>query len=73
MNSLILSREAWHTLSPRKTPNHSAYGISPVTLSLLDFYIIEEEDGSATFIKNRLGQKSMAKEEYSKFKQEYLN
>lgn len=49
-------------------------GVSHRLMGLLHFYIIENEDGSAEFIKNRSKQKThYSPEEYKNFKKEHLN
>jgi hypothetical protein len=49
-------------------------GVSNKMMQLLHYYVIEEEDGSATFLKNRAtGIPSHTKAEYEEFRKKYLS
>lgn len=54
-------------------PNEFDYLPAKVLYSL-DYYIVEEEDGSATFLKNRYNNKEfMNPEEYREFKNSFIS
>jgi hypothetical protein len=55
-------------------PAHHIGGLPGAVVMFLDYFVIEEEDGSATFLKNRHnGLRAMTKEEYYHFKRDYMN
>ena len=72
-NSFIIDRVRYDLIQNCDwLPNKYFNGLPSVVVQHLDFYIIEEEDGSATFIKNRHnGKPFMTKEEYAELKQQY--
>lgn len=74
-NSLIIDRARYESVHPMisfsndKSKLMNRRGVNYAMIMMLDFYIVEEEDGSATFIKNRYnGKNYMTKEEYDEFK-----
>lgn len=69
-NTFIIDRQRYDQMI-----SYEWGGVRYITLQLLDFYIIEETDGSATFVKNRYNnQKKMTKAEFESFKARmYLN
>ena len=72
-NAFIIDRRRYNEIQGfydnLNVSNHPYDGLSSLTLSWLDFYIIEEEDGSATFLKNKHnGLRAMTKEQYFELK-----
>lgn len=77
-NCLIIDRARYESVHPMisfaadQSELSKRRGVNYAMIMHLDFYIIEEEDGSATFIKNRHnGKPFMTKEEYAEFKLKY--
>lgn len=72
-NALIIDRRRYEQIYPLYSFSAKGKGIRGINTSMiqmLDYFIVEEEDDSATFIKNRYNNKSsMTKEEYDEFKQ----
>lgn len=74
-NTLIIDRDRYESVHPMisfsgdKSELMNRRGVNYAMIKMLDFYIVEEKDGSATFIKNRYNSKKhMTKEEYDDFK-----
>lgn len=74
-NTLIIDRARYESVHPMisfsadKSELMNRRGVNYAMIMMLDFYIVEEEDGSASFIKNRHNSKNyMTKEEYIEFK-----
>lgn len=72
-NTFIIDRARYDSYMSRDwIPEASIGGIPGYVVMYLDFFIIEETDGSATFLKNRHDHKNfMTQEEYTKFKLKY--
>lgn len=74
-NGLMLDRARYDTLNEGMSQAHLLYGISGRFVQFLDYFVIEEQDGSATFIKNRMplpnkGYDHYTAEEYEEWKQQ---
>lgn len=72
-NTFVIDRARYEYIETNKVKygayGSGNYGIYGITLQHLDFYIIEELDGGATFIKNKNGfTGKYTKKEYEKFK-----
>lgn len=74
-NCLIIDRQRFdESVMLNNTTFSNSYGMSPSWLRLLNVFIIEEEDGGATFVKNRFTDIGLnfngrcTKEEYEHFK-----
>lgn len=73
-NGLVLDRARYDTLNEGMSQAYLLYGTSGRFVQFLDYYVIEEEDGSATFIKNRMplpgkGYDHYSAEDYAEWKQ----
>jgi len=74
-NAFIIDRKRYDSYIQNDwQPNRHIGGIPPSVVMFLDYFVIEEEDGSATFLKNRYpGGDHMTPQEYSQFKLDYMN
>lgn len=70
-NCLIIDRARYENIMSKKTLSDVTSTFSYNLIQMIDFFIIENEDGSAQFLKNRRADvKFMTKEEYQKFSSE---
>lgn len=74
-NMFIIRRAHYQELKEYASDMNLTWpGITHRTMALLHFYIIENDDGSAEFIKNRSKNKIIYDPaEYKEFKREYMN
>lgn len=74
-NIFVIQRRFFDELKAHETDQQRPWvGLPTRTMQLLHFYIIEEEDGSAMFVKNRSAPKIYYDPiEYREFKKEYMN
>lgn len=70
-NSFIIDRDKYEQAFAASTADTSTM-FSFKVIQMLYFFIIENDDGSAEFLKNRHnGKRFMSKKEYQNFKDQY--